>query len=431
VKFRFVHAADLHLDTPFQGLAQVSPEAAARLRDASLEAFDGVVKLAIEREAAFVLLAGDLYDGEERGVRAQLRLLRGVERLARRGIRTFAVHGNHDPLRGWPAVRRWPPEMTIFGAEEVAGVPVEIEGHRVATVFGLSYGRRDVTENLALRFPRRGDHDPGTGLKIGLLHCSVGDQPDHSPYSPCSLADLNRADIDYWALGHVHRGAVLQEGRPWVVYPGNTQGRSPKPAEMGAKGAVVVEAEGTTVRSLESIPLDVVRFLDLRLELDMLGEGSDLGGLRSELMRRAVELREENGDRALLVRATLVGRGPLHHDLAPPGAADDLLRDLQDAVGDADPPIWWESIRDHSRPQVDLDVVRARDDFSANLLTVAEAMAVDPVRSEALMRLLTPPAPADLLRRCGRPSWDDLPGLLEEASLCALEALEKEAAGCE
>ncbi len=427
MKFRFVHAADLHLDTPFEGLARVSPAAAALLRDASLRAFDAVVKLALEREAAFVLLAGDLYDGEERGVRAQLRFLQGVERLAKHGIRTFVVHGNHDPLGGWSAVRHWPPEMTIFGSQVVAGIPVEIAGRRVATVYGLSYDRREVTENLSLRFPRGCKRDAADGLRIGLLHCSVGVQPEHSPYSPCSLADLERADIDYWALGHVHRAEVLREGGPWVVYPGNTQGRSPKPAETGPKGAVVAEVEGGIVRALESVALDPVRFVNLRLDVGSVDEIADLGELRSTLFRRVLELREQSGDRALLVRIILVGRGSVHQDLNSPTAMVDLLRDLEEASADAEPPVWWESVQDRTCPQIDLDVVRSRDDFASSLLRQAEAARNDPSRREELIRLLTPTAPADLVRRCGAASPDDISQLLEEASLLALEAFEKEA----
>ena len=105
--FRFIHAADLHLDTPFQGVARVSEEIAALLRDASLDAFDRVVQAAVDHQVAFVLFAGDIYDGEQRGVRAQLRFLRGLERLARHNIKVFIVHGNHDPLGGWSAVREW------------------------------------------------------------------------------------------------------------------------------------------------------------------------------------------------------------------------------------------------------------------------------------------------------------------------------------
>src|SRR6478672_4357074 len=112
-KFRFVHSADLHLDTPFAAIGRVAPEIAGRLRDASLEAFDALVAMAIEREASFVVLAGDMYDESDRGVRGQLRFLRGVERLGERDIPVFVAHGNHDPLDGWSAMRRTPANLTV------------------------------------------------------------------------------------------------------------------------------------------------------------------------------------------------------------------------------------------------------------------------------------------------------------------------------
>jgi DNA repair exonuclease SbcCD nuclease subunit len=428
--FRFIHAADLHLDTPFQGVARVSEEVAALLRDASLDAFDRLVQAALDNEVVFILFVGDLYDGEQRGVRAQLRFLRGLETLAKNGIKAFIVHGNHDPLGGWSAIREWPPGVTIFGAEEVVGVPVELGGSRVATVFGLSFGRREVTDNLSLRFPRGAGRDPGEGLRIGLLHCSVGDQPEHSAYAPCSLPDLSAASIDYWALGHIHRAAVIKNGHPWVVYPGNTQGRSAKPAEMGAKGAMLVEVEGVDVRSVEFLPTDSVRFSTLEVDLSQLGGGCDLSGFRGELVRRALELHEEAPHLALLLRTELRGRGPLHADLALPGTRDDVLRDLRDTLGALSPPVWFEDLRDRTAPEIDLDVVRARDDFTSGLLARAEALCGDAQGLAQLRSALTPSAPADLLRRCGPPDEEEMRWLLEAATILAVEALETEVPSC-
>src|SRR5437899_3085210 len=182
-KFRFVHAADLHLDTPFASIGRVAPEIADRLRDASLEAFDALVRMAIEHEAAFVIFAGDTYDCADRGVRAQLRFLRGVERLGEQGIPVFVAHGNHDHLEGWSALRKVPDNLVVFGSEAVESHTVMREGVALAQVYGISYGQRDVTENLALRFGRR----DVPGLHIGVLHCSVGAQPDSPAYSPCSV----------------------------------------------------------------------------------------------------------------------------------------------------------------------------------------------------------------------------------------------------
>ena len=153
--FRFVHAADLHLDTPFRGLAAEDEQVAGAMRDASLDAFDDLVELAIDRGSAFVLLAGDIYDGESRGVRAQLRFLKGLERLSAANIKVFIVHGNHDPLGGWSAIRSWPSGVTIFGDRDVQCHPVQINGRTVANIYGISYAQREVSDNLALRFRRR------------------------------------------------------------------------------------------------------------------------------------------------------------------------------------------------------------------------------------------------------------------------------------
>ncbi len=132
--FRFIHAADLHLDTPFSGIGRGAANVRDHLRDDSLEAFDNLIQAAIDHDAAFLLLAGDLYDGAERGVRAQMRFLRGVERLAERGTRVFVVHGNHDPLDGWSAIRETPDSLTIFGSQEVESHAVERDGERLAFV---------------------------------------------------------------------------------------------------------------------------------------------------------------------------------------------------------------------------------------------------------------------------------------------------------
>ncbi|EQD56849.1 metallophosphoesterase, partial [mine drainage metagenome] len=138
MSFCFIHAADLHLDTPFKGIERVSPVIGEALRDASLKAFDALIDLAEKRNAAFVLLAGDIYDGPERGVRAQLRFYNGLKRLSDMSIHSFVVHGNHDPLNaGWSAIRDWPQLATIFGHDTIGSVVVERDGVQLATVHGI------------------------------------------------------------------------------------------------------------------------------------------------------------------------------------------------------------------------------------------------------------------------------------------------------
>jgi DNA repair protein SbcD/Mre11 len=364
--FRFVHAADLHLDTPFQGIAGPAPQVAQALRDASLQAWRNLVELTIARQAAFLLLAGDIYDGADRGLRAQLGFLDGLQRLAAAGIRTFIVHGNHDPLDGWSAIRGWPSEVTVFGSDEVACVPVQAGGATVH-VHGISYRTRDVRDNLARTFHA----DPGAALSIGLLHANVAGNAEHAAYAPCSLADLEAAGMHYWALGHVHKRQFLREGGPWVAYAGDTQGRSPKPSELGAKGALVVEVTDGVVQPPEFAPVDVVRFAACEVDI---GGLADMPAVQARAAALIDELRRGAHGRALLVRVLLRGRGPAARDLCRADAPAGLRDELRAAFETADPFVWVESVRDQSRGALDLAALRERRDFGAELLHLCEAL---------------------------------------------------------
>ncbi|MCA9513738.1 MAG: DNA repair exonuclease [Myxococcales bacterium] len=361
--FRFVHAADLHLDTPFRGLGAASPELAERLRDASLDALDRVVAKALDVDAAFVVFAGDLYDGVERGPRAQLRFLRALERLSRAGIPSFVAHGNHDPEGGaWTAIRAWPDGVTVFAPGEPQSVPVVKGGARLATVHGVSYGKRAERENLALRFPvRRG----GDGLHVAVLHANVDGAVEHEPYSPCSLADLTSRGMGYWALGHVHRHRVLAEGPTWVVYPGNTQGRSFGAGELGAKGAVVVDVEGGAVTRVTPFATDSARFCELEADVGAL---ADIAELSTHLGDAASALRDAHGDGVtLLVRARLGGRGDLYHDLRRPGVVAAVLGDLR---AEAPHDVAWLALVDETRPGLDLAAIRGAHDLRADVVAL-------------------------------------------------------------
>lgn len=415
----FVHAADLHLDTPFEGVGQRHPDLAALLRDASLAAFDRLVELTLARDAAFLVLAGDLYDGAERGLRAQLRLRDGLARLSDAGVPTFLVHGNHDPVEeGWSAIRSWPERVTVFGSDEVGTARVEVDGEPLATVYGISYPRRAVTENLARRFQRV----DAPGLHVGVLHATVGAQPEHAPYSPCSLEDLRAVGLDYWALGHIHRRQILHRGDPWVVYSGNTQGRSPKPSEQGAKGALVVPLErtprGAGVAEPEFVALDTVRFEEVTVDV---AEADDLAAVADDLVAAAERLAAQAEGRALILRGRLIGRGRVHADLARGGARTGLLEGLRDEASTHTPVRWWDRLIDGTRPALDRDALRARPDVTGEVLRLVDRVRADP---DALARLGSAAADlrAELERLGGQPAV--LTDLLDDAEALALDALD-------
>jgi exonuclease SbcD len=402
--FRFVHAADLHLDTPFASLGKVAPEIAGRLRNASLEAFDALVRMAVEREAAFVIFAGDIYNCADRGVRAQLRFLRGVERLGQYGIRVFVAHGNHDPLDGWSAVRRRPANLTVFGSDAADPFTVGPLDAPWAHLYGISYPRRDVTENLALRFKRR----EAPGLHIGVLHANVGNQAEHLAYSPCTVADLAETGMDYWALGHIHQYQRLVEGGPWIIYPGSLQ--AVKSSEIGPRGAVVAEVFDGAVQSVEFAALDRVRFA--RAEVNIAGK-PDLRALQKAILAHTV-----SGATDLLLTVTLTGRGPLHRDLRREGALDDLLREVRDELGTASPFVWVDRIVDRTAAELDREAIARRGDFSSELIRLSNDLRARPQVFKELTE--------EVWRLGERFEIDDPESLLQEAEERALDLLEGE-----
>lgn len=339
-----------------------------------MAAFESLIDLCLERGAAFLVIAGDVYDGPERGLRAQLRFRDGLARLSEAGVASFVVHGNHDPAEsGWSALSGpWPEEVTVFGPRTVQAVTVERDGVPLASVQGISFARRSERENLALRF----DRNAGPGLQVGVLHCNVqGAASGYDDYSPCTLEDLKGVGLDYWALGHIHSAMTLSgregSGEPWVVYPGNLQARSPKASERGPKGAVVVQVRAGQVASVEPVSCDVVRF-EL-VELDV-AEVADLADLRARLAALCKQRLASAEGRSLVLRGRLVGRGEVAPDLRRPGSIEGLVLALRDELAEDDPFAWWDSIDDRSRSTVDLELVRSGSDFAADLVAMADEL---------------------------------------------------------
>jgi DNA repair exonuclease SbcCD nuclease subunit len=309
----------------------------------------------------------------------------------------------------------------IFPGDDVTSAPVERGGDRLATVHGISYPRRDVTENLALRYAR----GPEAGLHIGLLHCNVGARPGHALYSPCTVEDLRRAGLHYWALGHVHRLEVVSNVESLVVYPGNLQGRSAHAGEQGRKGAVVLEADADGIREFDFVALDRIRFLDLPVDAVSL---PDLPALHAALSASAERLREAHGERALILRPVLTGRTALHADLQVNGAREDLVKELRREAEAREPFLWWELPRDSTSPPLNRQAIADRGDLSSALLERVDALR----RSEKAVAPLLE-SQADVLRRLGATRWlaRDLPAnagtaLLRDAEDMALSALEKD-----
>ena len=221
---RFVHAAGLHLDSPFRGIRNEAPShVEGALSSATFDAYRNIIDLCLREQVAALLVAGDIYDGADRSLRAQLHFVHGLAQLEKAGIRSFIRHGNHNPPDGWEARLDLPAGCVRFGPE-VDGFPVFPDEPERATVHGVSYPAREVRENLTPLFAEAGS---GQGFNIGLLHANVGGNPDHDSYAPCSVSDLTETGLDYWAMGHVHTRRTLRERTQPSSIPGTPRAAIP------------------------------------------------------------------------------------------------------------------------------------------------------------------------------------------------------------
>lgn len=358
-QFKFLHAADLHLDTPFSGLSKLDEDIADELRNASIRAFEDIVETAVRNEVKFVVFAGDIYDGAERGLRSQLIFQSGLERLADAGIEAFVIHGNHDPLDGWSLIRAFPPNTHVFG-EAYEAVPVERDGELIAMIHGVSYGQNHVHENLMAPFRPEGDC-----FQIGLLHTEV-DNPS-SDYAPCSLDDLINSGMDYWALGHIHKRQVLCND-PMVVYPGNHQGRSFN--EQGARGVSIVTVRDGRIADHAFEPVDRWRFETVTVNVDFVQDVAELSGLV------LATIEQSQGGRARIARVRLEGRSPVHDDLVRE-STEGLLGHIRDSSKSFRPRVWVARIEDRTRASFDIEEVRERDDFASEVVRISDDWSLD------------------------------------------------------
>jgi DNA repair protein SbcD/Mre11 len=420
VGLRFVHTGDLHLDSPFLGIGQAAPErVATALRDATLRSWDRIVGLALDQHVNAVFVAGDVFEGANRTLRAQIAFRDGLERLARERIPSFVVTGNHDPLSGWEPAVAWPELGHRFGADEVTSRPILRDGTELARVHGISYAVRDVTRNLAADFRRTGDET----FAIGLLHANVGGQAGHQNYAPCSLSDLAASGMDYWALGHIHRHGILRAADPTVVYCGNPQGRDP--GEADPRGCYLVDVDERGRIRPEFRPMDVVRWQRLTIAID--GITTDDGLIQA--VGGAVEAAADAAGRSIVALVTLTGRGPMHASLQRAGFLTDLHQLVRERFGVGDPFAWLDSIRNETRPSIDLGARREAGDLLGEALREfgRSRAAVRDGQEADLHDLLADLYEQPRVRRVlagARPATTDLLALLDSAEARVIDQLD-------
>jgi DNA repair protein SbcD/Mre11 len=367
---KFFHAADIHLDSPLRGLDRYEGAPADKLRGATRKALEALVEQCIAEGADFLLIAGDLYDGDWTDYNTGLFFVSQMARLGEAGVRVLIVRGNHDAKS---KIMRLPEGVRELSTSKAETVVIEELG---VAVHGRGYSRADTDDNLARTYP-----PPRQGFfNIGLLHTAVEGREGHARYAPCTLGELVDKGYEYWALGHVHAREVLHRD-PWVVFPGNLQGRHAR--ETGPKGASLVTVEDGRVRAVEHRHLDVVRWAACEVDASIASSPDDVIELCRGALGREVDA---SGGRVLCARVIVTGASRAHAALVrDPDKWRGEIRSLSNDLGD----VWVEKVKLQTRTLVDLDALARRDDPIGGLLKTLNFIRDDDVEIAKLARELS------------------------------------------
>ncbi len=329
---KFIHTADIHLDSPLRGLSSYPDAPAERLRTATRDAFKNLTSTAIDEQVDFVVIAGDVYDGDWKDFNTGLFFVRQMGRLRQAGIPVYLLYGNHDAESEMTRGLELPDNVHVFPSRKAE--TFRIDPLKVA-LHGRSFKVAATTDNLVPGYP---DRVPGW-LNIGVLHTALEGNVEHARYAPCSIAELQAKGYQYWALGHVHEHWI-QRGHTTIAYPGNLQGRHIR--EAGSRGALLVTAEADEITKIDRLEVDVLRWHAIEIDI---GAATD----RRSVLRLAGSsfealLNSSDADVPLAVRVVFKGRSAAHAELV---ADEGQLRQeliAQVVALDAD-RLWVEKVK--------------------------------------------------------------------------------------
>jgi DNA repair exonuclease SbcCD nuclease subunit len=371
---RFLHCADIHLDSTLASIARIGGETGDEFVGATRRALANIVDAAIAERVDFVLLAGDLWDGDWSDARTGLQFVREAARLNMAGIPIVGIAGNHDAASVITESLTWPPNVHFLKT----ALPESFSLKDLNVIIhGQGFPNKAVTANLAVRYPVA---EPGA-INIGLLHTALEGGSSHAPYAPCSIADLKGKGYQYWALGHVHERRIVDR-EPYIVYPGNPQGRHVR--EAGPKGCMLVTVVDREVVACDPIFCDVVRWGAPRIDLT----GTDDWNTAMATARTALSEALDAADgRPLAVRAFLTGITTLDARLRarPESLEAELIARAAEVGGD----VWIERVVVGTRPPTVASTAGA-DSLDAVAEIASLIGAADGTEREAVMAALEP-----------------------------------------
>ena len=362
---RFIHAADIHLDSPLHGLSAYADAPADMLRNATREAFSKLVSAAIDEQVDFMVIAGDLYDGTWRDHNTGIFFCREMGRLRRASIPVYVLFGNHDAESEMTGQLRLPDNVHTFSTRKpqtfcIDNLKVALHGH--------SFKEKAVTTNLVTAYP-----SPVAGyFNIGVLHTALEGGSMHASYAPCSVAELHAKEYHYWALGHVHDYAMWQDAST-IVFPGNLQGRNIR--ETGRRGAVIVTVSDTEEVSVERLFIDVLRWESVTVDVSQASTLDEVALAVGRELEALVESSVSSVPHA--VRVTITGATQAHGELF--GLETQLrVEVLAQIAAISHDRLWLEKVKIATKPLAQSEPPTGRTDALADLHGLLIEAASDP-----------------------------------------------------
>lgn len=418
-KVKFIHTADLHLDTPFKGLSNWNSDLASKLKDATFKSFRKIIDLCLEEKVDFLVISGDIFDSENKSLAAQLKFVSELKRLSERGISTYFICGNHDPLSSWLEDLQMPENVFRFNSSEVENFIYQKDNKPIVDIYGISFQNKIVKKNLASEYQIINKSSP---ISIAILHGTVGSPGQHQNYAPFKVEDVINKRFDYWALGHIHKSQIVHKTTPTILYPGNSQGRDF--GETGAKGCYIIEINENNTPKLKFLPTQLIRFEEI--QIDLTGEDK-IDKLPDRIEEVKTNIDDYDEKTSYILRIDLNGRTALHSHLKKPGEIDQLLDYFNEGQLNQTNFTWIDRIDVKTQPDIDIERIKKRTDFPAELLKTIEEYANNSEKIEKLIGnaaedLTSPQAKRDLAEF----SEPEQKEILEEVKWMLLDQLIKE-----
>ena len=425
--FRFIHAADIHIDSPLRGLESYPGAPTERLRNATREAFENLVQLAIDEAVAFVIIAGDLFDGQWKDMNTGIWTAGQFRRLERAGIPVCLIRGNHDAESKVRTGIRWPDNVHEFSVRKPQtfsakklGLPESIS----VAIHGQGFAKPDIQEDLAADYP-----DAVSGcFNIGVLHTSLTGDPAHDRYAATTVEVLRNRGYDYWALGHIHiRSEPPLSETPFVAFSGNVQGRHIR--ETGPKGCLLVSVEDGGIASTEFRETDTLRWHRATVSLDQTDGLSELYEKTRDALQECLD---QGGGRFAAVRIEISGACAAHREIVQPGIQDEVVSQIRDIANEWDDEIWIEKVKLNTTAPINVEQLRQGHDLLGQFLRDVANLSDDTDQlseliAESLATLSTKAGPELQAAETSLTDPEQLQIWLQQAESLLLARLEAEA----